>query len=116
MSPTFWLLYRATVGVAIACAVTPAVFIIIYWITAPWWKSEAGWRTMTLMWSVMLAFGVTLANAFGWLRSFSLLTLLVVQLVIFLLIWAALFWNLLALLHAQVLPAIRKKDDAPTQR
>jgi hypothetical protein len=112
-------IYYLTVGVVIACAVVPLLFILVYWLSARWWTSDTGWRTVLLRAALALAFTLTLANHYGWLRSFSVIALLITQLLVFTFILSALCWDLWVLLKRQVIPVIRsrrKENRAPTQR
>ena len=75
------------------------IFVVVYWIIAPWWRSEVGRHLMSFEASMALITAYLVAVNFGWLdpRTGQYYVRLVIYGVLFLLV----LWRISILIRAQ---------------
>ena len=101
---TGWVHALGNLGV-FAGAASASLFVVVYWLTAPWWKSQEGWHLMAFTGCL----GLTLDYS-SWRIVTSQVHLQsagveVVRAAVFLAVGGLLVWRLVMLYHAQIRPA-----------
>lgn len=102
-----------TIGL-VACAVASSGFVVLYHLSARWWRTEEGWHLMT--------FTGALAVVFDWVTFRTLAVdprpvgpaVGIVRAAIFIIIAVLLAWRVWLLYRRQIRPGLRRTERSKT--
>lgn len=101
MSPTVSFLYHVGVVLVFCGAGAALLFVVLYTLLAPWWRSWIGRSLVGLAGTVFLALGLTACNVMGWTRPLGVVALLSIEVAVFALIFVVLIVLTVVLVHTQ---------------
>lgn len=96
-------------GLILLSAVFATSFVVLYWVTAPWWRSPMGRNVQALMFVIALVLDLSVVRIFV-PGSVDLLWFNILRLIVFAFVPVVLGWRLWLLWRVQVLDRRRDRN------